>query len=105
MQLPVSSADIKDIDQLGTNLCGQTNTLALTTRETEAAAGEREVIQTHVHQELHARLDLLQNFRSYLPLTGSEESTSILGTFLCSGFYRGFRFSEDSGADHDIPDK
>ena len=55
--------DIQHIDQLGTNLSGQTDTLTLSARQSDRRTVQRKIIQSHIQQELQAGTYFLQDFR------------------------------------------
>jgi len=50
--------NIQYIHQLWTNLCGQTNALTLTARETHRASVERQILQSHIKQKFQAGTNL-----------------------------------------------
>ena len=54
--------DIKHIDQLRTNLCSQTDTLAFSSRQADRRTVEGQIIQSYIEQELQTRTDFLQDF-------------------------------------------
>ena len=60
--------DIEHIDQLATYLGSQTDTLALSTGKACRRTVQREVIQSHIEQELQTRTDLFQYLGSNLYL-------------------------------------
>ena len=60
--------DVEHIDQLATNLRGQSDALALTTRECGRLPVEREVIESHLQEEADPRPQLLDDLVGDAPL-------------------------------------
>ena len=53
--------DVEDADQAAADLAGQADPLGLATRERAGRAGQREVVEADVEQELHALADFLED--------------------------------------------
>ena len=65
--------NIKHIHQLRTNLCSQTDTLALTAGKADRTTVQRQIIQTDIQQELQTRTNLFQNlYGDFLLFIGKE---------------------------------
>ena len=60
--------NVEHVDQLRTNLCSQTDALTLTTGEAGRLAVQRQVVETHVQQEVQTDAYLFENLCRYLSL-------------------------------------
>ena len=61
---------IKHTHQTATDLAGKTDTLPFAAGEGGGRPVEREIMQTHIHQELQAFVDLLEHFLADFELLG-----------------------------------
>ena len=60
--------DVEHIDELRADLRGEANALALAAAERGRLAVERQIVESHAEQELHARAQFLNNLGRNLPL-------------------------------------
>ena len=60
--------NIQHIHQLRTNLCGQTNTLAFSSRKCNWWTVQWQIVQSHIQQEFQSGTYFFQDFRRYQAL-------------------------------------
>ena len=73
--------DVKHVDKLRTNLCGQPDSLAFTARERARLAVERKIIKPHFKQKIDAALQFFYYFVRYLLLLGLEMLLNMVEPF------------------------